>query len=39
MNKEQILEHLKNIPEPDDYVKEFIRQIEGNKNAQNGLVD
>ena len=31
MSKEQILEHLKNIPEPDDYVKEFIRQIEKSK--------
>jgi hypothetical protein len=31
MNKEQILEHLKNIPEPDEYVKEFIRQIEKSK--------
>lgn len=31
MTKEQILEHLKNIPEPDDYVKEFIRQIEKSK--------
>jgi hypothetical protein len=31
MNKEQILEHLKNIPDPDDYVKEFIRQIEKSK--------
>ena len=31
MNKEQILEHLKNIPDPDDYVKELIRQIEKSK--------
>lgn len=31
MNKEQILEHLKNIPEKDEYVKEFIRQIEKSK--------
>lgn len=31
MTKEQILEHLKNIPEPDEYVKEFIRQIENSK--------
>jgi hypothetical protein len=31
MTKEQILEHLKNIPEPDEYVKEFIRQIEKSK--------
>lgn len=31
MNKEQILEHLKNIPEPDEYAKEFIRQIEKSK--------
>lgn len=31
MDKEQILEHLKNIPEPDEYVKEFIRQIEKSK--------
>ena len=31
MNKEQILEHLKNTPNPDEYVKEFIRQIEKSK--------
>ena len=31
MTKEQILEHLKNIPEPDEYVKEFISQIEKSK--------
>jgi hypothetical protein len=31
MTKEQILEHLKNIPEPDEYVKEFICQIEKSK--------
>lgn len=31
MTKEQILEHLKNIPEPDEYVNEFIRQIEKSK--------
>ena len=31
MTKEQILEHLKNIPDPDEYVKEFIRQIEKSK--------
>lgn len=28
MTKEQILNHLKSIDNPDDYVKEFIRQIE-----------
>lgn len=31
MNKEQILKHLNNIPEPDEYVKELIRQIEKSK--------
>lgn len=31
VTKEQILEHLKNIPNPDEYVKEFIRQIEKSK--------
>ena len=28
MSKEQILKHLKSIENPDDYVKEFIRQVE-----------
>lgn len=31
MNKEQILKHLKSIESPDEYVKEFIRQIEKSK--------
>lgn len=28
MTKEELLEHLKSIINPDEYVKEFIRQIE-----------
>ena len=31
MTKEQLLEHLKSIAHPDEYVKEFIRQIEKSK--------
>lgn len=31
VTKEQILEHLKSIINPDEYVKEFIRQIEKSK--------
>jgi hypothetical protein len=31
MTKEQILAHLKSIDNPDEYVKEFIRQIEMSK--------
>jgi hypothetical protein len=31
MTKEELLEHLKSIINPDEYVKEFIRQIEKSK--------
>ena len=31
MSKEQILKRLKSIKNPDEYVKEFIRQIEKSK--------
>lgn len=31
MTKEQILNHLKSIENPDEYVKEFIKQIEKSK--------
>lgn len=31
MTKEQILEHLKSIENPDEYVKAFIACIEGLK--------
>lgn len=31
MSKEELLEHLKSIINPDEYVKEFIRQIEKSK--------
>ena len=31
MNKEQILNHLKSIENKDEYVLEFIRQIEKSK--------